>query len=60
LRGSRQDEGASPMSRRWGEHRKRLLHTTAQENRKGRIRIPPTAASLNPAAWLLRLPLKGG
>ncbi|MDD9817846.1 MAG: hypothetical protein OXU61_06890, partial [Gammaproteobacteria bacterium] len=43
LRGSRQDEGASPKSRRWGEQLKRLLHPTAQENRKGRL--PPTAAA---------------
>jgi len=43
LRGSRQDEGASPMSRRWGEHLKRLLCPTAQENREGRR--PPTAAA---------------
>ena len=28
------------MSRRWGEHRKRLLRPTAQENRKGRIDSP--------------------
>ncbi|MDD9818120.1 MAG: hypothetical protein OXU61_08320 [Gammaproteobacteria bacterium] len=48
LRGSRQDEGASPKSRRWGEHPKRLLHPTAQGNRKGRI--PPTAAA---CAWRL-------
>jgi len=36
LRGSRQDEGASPKSRRWGEHLKRLPRPAAQENRKGR------------------------
>jgi len=40
LRGSRQDEGASPKSRRWGEHLKRLLRPAAQENRKGRIGSP--------------------
>ncbi|MDD9817751.1 MAG: hypothetical protein OXU61_06415 [Gammaproteobacteria bacterium] len=40
MRGSRQDEGASPMARRWGEHLMRLLHPTAQENRKGRIGSP--------------------
>jgi len=28
------------MSRRWGEHLKRLLRPTAQENRKGRIDSP--------------------
>ncbi|MDD9818356.1 MAG: hypothetical protein OXU61_09535, partial [Gammaproteobacteria bacterium] len=44
-------------SRRWGEHRKRLLHPTAQENRKGRL--PPTAAA---GAWRLgcRTPPPGG
>ncbi|MDD9816980.1 MAG: hypothetical protein OXU61_02415, partial [Gammaproteobacteria bacterium] len=30
----------SPMSRRWGEQLKRLLHPTAQENRKGRLGSP--------------------
>ncbi|MDD9818336.1 MAG: hypothetical protein OXU61_09430 [Gammaproteobacteria bacterium] len=40
LRGNRQDEGASPMSRRWREQLKRLLRPTAQENRKGRLGSP--------------------
>jgi len=48
LRGSRQDEGASPKSRRWGEQRKSLLRPAAQKNRKGRL--PPTAAA---GAWRL-------
>jgi len=48
LRGSRQDEGASPKSRRWGEQRKRLPRPAACENRKGRL--PPTAAA---GAWRL-------
>jgi len=40
LRGSRQDEGASPKSRQWGERRKRLPRPAAQENRKGRLGSP--------------------
>ncbi|MDD9818798.1 MAG: hypothetical protein OXU61_11805, partial [Gammaproteobacteria bacterium] len=48
LRGSRQDEGVSPMSRRWGVHLERLHRPTAQGNRKGHF--PPTAAA---GAWRL-------
>ncbi|MDD9818059.1 MAG: hypothetical protein OXU61_08010, partial [Gammaproteobacteria bacterium] len=40
LRGSRQDEGASPMSRRWGGHLERPLRRRGQGNRKGRIGSP--------------------
>jgi len=38
------------MSRRWGEHRKRLLRPTAQENRKGRGAAYPHRGS---RAWRL-------
>jgi len=57
LRGSRQDEGASPMSRQWGEHLKRLLRPTAQENRKRRR--PPTAAAA-PGGLAAATPPQGG
>jgi len=60
LRGSRQDEGASPMSRRWGEQLKRLPRPIAQENRKGRGAAYPHRGSRRLAAWLPRLPLKVG
>jgi len=50
LRGSRQDKGASPKSRRWGEQRKRLHRPTAQENRKGRGAAYPHRGS---RAWRL-------
>jgi len=60
LRGSRQDEGASPKSRRWGEHRKRLPRPAACENRKGRGAAYPHRGSRRLAACLPRLPLKGG
>jgi len=46
LRGSRQDEGASPKSRRWGEQRKRLPRPAAWENRKDRL--PPASPSAIP------------
>jgi len=60
LEGEWQDEGASPKSRRWGEHRKRPLRPTAQENRKGRGAAYPPPQQPRLAAWLPRLPLKGG
>jgi len=48
------------MSRRWGEHLKRLLRPAVQENRKGRGAAYPHRGSRRLAAWLPRLPLKGG
>ena len=50
------------MSRRWGEHRKRLHRPTAQDNLYRQPQGPhtPHRSSRRLTAWLLRLPLKGG
>ncbi|MDD9819184.1 MAG: hypothetical protein OXU61_13800, partial [Gammaproteobacteria bacterium] len=52
----------SPKSRRWGEHRKRLHRPTAQDNLYRQPQGPhtPHRGSRRLAAWLPRLPLKGG